>query len=296
MDGALVLDKPAGITSHDAVVGARRLLAESRIGHLGTLDPMASGVLVLLAGRATRLARFYRDREKTYEGTIRFGFSTTTYDCDGTPTSPERSAVLAEPELRALFAEFVGTRLQEPPPFSAKKVSGVPAYRRARKGQVVTLAAVPITIWELELAAIEGPLVRFRARVSAGTYIRSLAHELGQRLGVGAHLAQLRRTAVGEFAESDALSLDALEERIRRGTQPLIPIENLLPEFPAIALAPACSDRVSHGHDAEVECDRDRVRLFDASGRLVAIAERVSGTLFHPVVVLRTPGAAAAIA
>lgn len=290
MDGALVLDKPVGITSHDAVVAARRLLSEPRMGHLGTLDPFASGVLVLLLGRATRLARFYRDREKTYAGTIRFGFSTTTFDCDGDATSPNRSPVLAEPHLRSLFREFLGTRRQEPPPFSAKKVSGVPAYRLARKGQAVALEAVPVTIHEFEVVAIEGPLVRFRTRVSAGTYIRSLAHELGERLGMGAHLAQLRRTAVGEFAEPSALPLDTLREKARQGAVPVIPLESLLTELPGIALPPPQVTRVLHGHDVGIECDRDRVRLLDESLRLVAIAERGAEDLFHPVVVLHNPG------
>ncbi|MGH9784860.1 MAG: tRNA pseudouridine(55) synthase TruB, partial [Terriglobia bacterium] len=135
MDGAVVLDKSEGITSHDAVVVARRVFSEKRIGHLGTLDPFASGVLVLLVGRATRLARFYREREKAYEGAIRFGFSTTTFDRDGEPTSPDHPPVLAEQELRSLFQEFLGTRLQQPPLFSAKKISGVPAYRLMRKGR-----------------------------------------------------------------------------------------------------------------------------------------------------------------
>ena len=288
MDGAIVLDKPAGITSHSAVLAARRLLSESRIGHLGTLDPMASGVLVLLVGRATRLARFYRDREKTYEGTIRFGFSTTTYDGDGTPTSLEQLFHPEESAIRSLFQEFLGTHLQEPPPFSAKKVSGVPSYRLARKGKAVRLAAVPVVIRELELLAVEGPLVRFRARVSAGTYIRSLAHEFGQRMGSGAHLAQLRRTAAGEFAESSAVSLDQLEDQIRQGAPPLIPLESLLAEFPAIPLAPAAAKRATHGHDVEVECNAERVRLLDESGHLAAIAERVAGYRFHPVVVVNS--------
>jgi tRNA pseudouridine55 synthase len=293
MDGAIVLDKPEGITSHDAVAAARRLLSERRIGHLGTLDPFAGGVLVLLVGRATRLARFYREREKTYEGVIRFGFSTTTFDRDGEPTSPERPAALAEPELRSLFREFLGTRLQQPPSFSAKKISGVPAYRLMRKGRAVALAAVPVTISELDLVAIESPLVRFRARVSAGAYIRSLAHELGERLGVGAHLAELRRTAVGEFTEADALSLDALEEKVRRGENPVIPLRSLLPELPEISLTEQQAAQAAHGHDLEISCDRDIVRLFDAEDRLVAVAvrgERKSGGFFHPLVVLRAPG------
>ena len=188
MDGALVLDKPAGITSHDAVVAVRRLLSESRIGHLGTLDPFATGVLVLLLGRATRLARYFEDRDKAYSGTIRFGFSTTTYDIEGSATSPDCNPVLTEGDLRTVFRDFLGRRLQEPPPYSAKKISGVRAYRLARRGEAVSLKAKSVVIHELELISVEGPYVRFRSRVSTGTYIRSLAHELGKRMGFGAHL------------------------------------------------------------------------------------------------------------
>jgi len=292
MDGAVVLDKPEGITSHDAVVAVRRMFSETRIGHLGTLDPFASGVLVLLVGRATRLARFYREREKTYEGAIRFGFSTTTFDREGDPTSPDRPPVLAEQELRSLLQEFCGTRPQQPPSFSAKKISGVPAYRLMRKGRAVALAAVPVTISELDLIAIEGPLVRFRTRVSAGAYVRSLAHELGQRLGVGAHLAELRRTAVGEFTEAAALSLASLQEKVRRGETPVIPLRSLLPELPGIPLTAQQVVQAAHGRDLEIACEQDLVRLLDPEDRLVAVAVRPGrqpGNFFHPLVVLRAP-------
>lgn len=289
MDGALVLDKPAGITSHDAVLAARRLFAEQRIGHLGTLDPFASGVLVLLLGRATRLARFYQDRDKSYSGTIRFGFPTTTYDLEGEAATPDCAPVLDETELHSLFREFLGKRLQQPPPYSAKKVSGVPAYRLARKGQAVSLEAVPVTIHELELVAIEGPCVRFRTRVSAGAYIRSLAHELGQRLGVGGHLTALRRTAVGEFEESSAIPLASLEEAIRKETSPVIPPERLLVDLPAITLRKEQTVRTLHGRDVAIACDRNRAKLLDEEGHLIAVAERAGLDLFHPVVVLRDP-------
>ena len=292
MDGALVLDKPTGITSHSAVVAARRLLSEPRIGHLGTLDPLASGVLVLLLGRATRLARFFGEREKSYSGTIRFGVSTTTYDCEGEPTSRDCGPVLSEPELRSLFCEFLGKRLQEPPPYSAKKVSGVPAYRLARKGRTVTLEAAPVTIHELELVAIEGPQVRFLTRVSTGTYIRSLAHELGQRLGVGGHLIELRRTAVGEFTEPLAIPLASLQTEARRGAPPVMRLESLLVELPGISLHAEQTFRALHGRDLAIDCDRGRVRLLDQGGRLIAIAEQVARNLFHPAVVLRSPGEA----
>ena len=288
MDGAVVLDKPSGITSHDAVVVVRRLLGESRIGHLGTLDPMAGGVLVLLVGRATRLARFYKDWEKVYEGAIRFGFATATYDSTGAATSGDLAPCLVESEVRSVFREFLGTRLQEPPPFSAKKVSGVPAYRLARKGKPVRLAAVPVTIHEFELLAVEGPLARFRARVSAGAYVRSLAHDLGQRLGTGAHLAALRRTAVGEFGEAEAATLERLESLVRQGQVPIRPLEGLLAEIPAAPISSEDAEKTAQGRDLEIECPAERVRLFDGSGRLLAIAERTAGGRFHPIVVLNS--------
>lgn len=289
MDGALVVDKPEGMTSHDVVVTVRRLLSEPRIGHLGTLDPFACGVLVLLLGRATRLARFYRHLEKSYSGTIRFGFATTTYDREGDAASPDCAPVLAEAQLRSLFREFLGRRLQEPPSFSAKKVSGVPAYRLARKGQAVSLKAVPITIHELELVAIEGPCVRFRARVSAGAYVRSLAHELGQRLRVGAHLTELRRTAVGEFGESSAISLSSLMQQSGKELAPVIPPERLLGDLPGTVLQSEPAARASHGRDVEIDCPGNLARLLDEHGRLIAVAERRREAWFHPLVVMQEP-------
>ncbi|MBI4465231.1 MAG: tRNA pseudouridine(55) synthase TruB [Acidobacteria bacterium] len=286
MNGGLILDKQQGATSHAVVVAVRRLLGERRVGHLGTLDPFSTGVLVLLVGQATRLAQFYSAREKVYEGIIRFGHSTDTYDCTGTPTSPEQVPCLEEAVLRGLFEEFVGTYLQQPPPFSAKKISGVPAYRLARKGKPVQLTPVPVTLWDLELLSVKSPLVQFRARVSAGTYVRSLAHDLGQRLEVGAHLYQLRRLAVGEFHESQALSLEQLENKIRQQGNPLILPEELLPEFPAIPLSGRESRSALRGNNIEVRCSAQWVRLLDESGKLLAIARRVAGYLFHPVVVL----------
>ncbi|OFW13494.1 MAG: tRNA pseudouridine(55) synthase TruB [Acidobacteria bacterium RIFCSPLOWO2_02_FULL_59_13] len=286
MDGVLVLDKPQGITSHAAVVAARRILGESRIGHLGTLDPFSTGVLVLLVGQITRLAQFYREREKVYEGTIRFGFSTDTFDCTGTPTSVEQVPRLDETNLRKLLREVVGTHLQQPPPFSAKKTAGVPAYRLARKGKPVQLSPVPVTIWELDLLSVEGPLVLVRTRVSAGTYIRSLAHDLGRQLGVGAHLYQLRRVAVGEFHQNQALSLEQLEEKVRHQENALIPTEELLPEFPAVVLTDKASRTAARGGNVEICSSAQWVRLFEESGKLLSIAKRMDGNLFHPEVVL----------
>ena len=285
MDGAIILDKAEGISSHSAVLAVRRLLLEPRIGHLGTLDPFASGVLVLLLGKATRLARFYRNREKTYLGTIRFGYSTDSYDSTGSPTSSDRKPTLEETELQRLFSEFVGTRLQQPPALSAKKIGGMRAYRLARHGQAPVLKAVSVTIHELELLGIDGPSVSFRVRASSGTYIRSLAHELGIRMKVGAHLSQLRRIEVGEFAEAAAVSLEQLETRKLQGAVPLITTETLLPEFPALTLPPLLVETALNGNAVALESSEKWVRLLNESGMLCGIAERISDGLYHPMVV-----------
>ena len=292
MDGAVILDKPKGVTSHDAVQAARRLLQEHRIGHLGTLDPFATGVLVLLLGTATRLARFYSGRDKSYQGIIRFGFATDTYDASGSPASPQTAPHLEEVSLRALFADFVGPRQQQPPPFSAKKVSGVRSYRLARKGKAVPLQPVPIVIHELELLSVAGCRATFRARVSSGTYLRSLAHELGQRMGCGAHLEELHRTAVGEFSETQAVTLEQLEDSLRQGRLRVVPPEDLLPEFPSLLLSPSESGSVSHGNSVLLASVGDQVKLLHPSGKLLAIASRGRGQEYHPIVVFPSSSSA----
>jgi len=289
MDGAIILDKAEGITSHSAVARVRRLLREPRIGHLGTLDPFASGVLVLLLGKATRLARFYAGREKSYEGTIRFGYATDTYDRSGVATSPEQQPILDPETLRLLLKEFVGQRMQQPPPVSAKQVGGVRAYKLARKGQPAQLDAVPVTIHEFEMLSLHPPCLDFRARVSAGTYIRALAHELGLRLGCGAHLERLRRTASGEFTLSDAVAFDRLEEMTREGQIPVLAPEKLLPEFPSLELSADAAASVLHGNRVQLECRGKWVKLFDPSGKLIAIGEHEASSTYHPVVVLSAP-------
>jgi tRNA pseudouridine55 synthase len=211
MNGVLIIDKPSGLTSHDVVNRVRRILGQRSVGHLGTLDPMATGVLPLVLGGYTRLAQFYTASEKTYEGVIRFGFSTDTYDAEGEPTSNPQSVDLTLDKLQQLAAEFQGQIEQLPPPFSAKKIHGVPAYKLARKHQEVELKPVQVEIKEFAISAIEGDRATFRARVASGTYMRSVAHDIGQRLECGAHLAALRRTTVAEFDITQAHTLEELE-------------------------------------------------------------------------------------
>jgi len=210
MNSVLIIDKPAGLTSHDVVNRARRILHERSIGHLGTLDPMATGVLPLVTGSLTRLAQFYTASEKTYEGSIRFGFATDTYDADGEATTTPQSVHLRAEEVETLAARFRGVITQTPPPFSAKKIKGVPAYKLARQQKAVVLQPVQVEIKEFEILAVEIDRVRFRARVASGTYMRAVAHDLGRELACGAHLESLRRTAVAEFTLEDAHTLEEL--------------------------------------------------------------------------------------
>jgi tRNA pseudouridine55 synthase len=226
MNGVIIVDKPAGWTSHDVVNRMRRILQQRSVGHLGTLDPLATGVLPLVTGSLTRLAQFYTTSEKSYEGTIRFGFATNTYDADGEPVEnnvgtaapgcPEgRRPDLSLEHLQQLAAAFQGLIEQVPPPFSAKKIHGVPAYKLARKQKEVVLKPVQVEIKEFTILAVEADRARFCARVASGTYMRSVAHEMGQRLGCGAHLESLRRTAVAEFDIAQAHTLEEIEGQMK---------------------------------------------------------------------------------
>jgi tRNA pseudouridine55 synthase len=210
MNGVIVIDKPSGWTSHDVVNRMRRILQQRSVGHLGTLDPLATGVLPLVTGSLTRLAQFYIAAEKTYEGVIRFGFATNTYDADGEPLGEVSPATPCLDNLHKLAAEFHGLIAQIPPPFSAKKVHGVPAYKLARKQKQFILQPVQVEIKDFTITAVEADRAHFRARVSSGTYMRSIAHEMGQRLGCGAHLESLRRTSVAEFDITQAHTLEEI--------------------------------------------------------------------------------------
>jgi tRNA pseudouridine55 synthase len=290
VNGLLILDKPAGMTSHDVVARTRRILDERSIGHLGTLDPMATGVLPLLLGRFTRLAQYFGRMEKSYTGTIRFGQATTTYDAEGDPAGPHTAVSLEPDELRAQAAHFEGELLQTPPAFSAKKVGGRAAYSLARAGEAVELSPVRIVVHEFVITEIAGEIAAFRATVSAGGYIRSLAHDLGQALGCGAHLASLRRVAAGPFCEEIAQTLEELEARARAGEveRHLPHPRTLLPELPSTTADAHTAGRMRNGALCNLAdfSAASHVKVFANRNELIGIAQRVAGTLFQPVVVI----------
>jgi tRNA pseudouridine55 synthase len=295
MNGVLIIDKPAGMTSHDVVNRVRRILQERSVGHLGTLDPLATGVLPLVTGNLTRLAQFYGASEKTYEGVIRFGFATDTYDADGFPQGEVRPVQVLLEEIQQQARRFNGIIEQVPPPFSAKKVKGVPAYRLARKHQEVALKPVQVEIKELEITAADGDTASFRARVASGTYMRSVAHDLGQRMGCGAHLQSLRRTSLGEFKLDNAHTLEELDAACRVGNheQVFIHPRLLLPNFPSVTASEEAVVLIRHGRAVNLlELSQARyVKVFAGQRELIAIAARIAGTLFHPKIVLATEAA-----
>lgn len=286
----MVVDKPAGWTSHDVVGKARRILGERSIGHLGTLDPMATGVLPLVTGRLTRLAQFYTASEKAYEGTIRLGWATDTYDCDGEPVGAPQEVKVTLEVIRSAAAAFVGRIQQVPPPFSAKKIQGVPAYKLARKKREVELEAVEVEIKDFVVSSLSGDLAEFACRVSSGTYVRSLAHEIGQKLGLGAHLASLRRTAVGEFHIGQSHTLEVIAEAIEQGRldETCVHPRRVLPEIPSVTATEEDVGKIRNGRAVNLpEMSRSRwVKVFAGQSELVCLATRVAGTLFHPKVVL----------
>jgi len=322
VDGVLIVNKPAGFTSHDVVARVRRILGERSVGHLGTLDPAATGVLPLVIGRFTRLAQFYTEADKRYEGVIRFGFATDTYDAEGEPQAAPQPVSLSIDEVRATAGRYLGHIEQTPPPFSAKKVGGVPAYKLARKNQEVVLAPKTVEIKELEITEWNGTEsglkdARFKAWVSSGTYIRTLAHEMGRQLGPGAHLAELVRTAVREFTLAESHTLEELESARsdsnstsdnryyvndedgagnRADDAPSNgPFERfflhprlILPEFPAVTATEEAVTRIRHGNAVNLPefGKAPLVRVFAGQRLLIAIARRVAGTLFQPKIVL----------
>ena len=309
-DGALVIDKPQGKTSHDVVDAVRHMAGFRQVGHLGTLDPLATGVLVVLLGRATRLVQFYSGRRKRYTAGFRFGFATDSYDSDGEAKGPDAAPTLDAATLERFAAERIGRFAQTPPVFSAKKVNGRPAYELARKKKEVELKPVEVELFEFKLTEVDGSVARFLIECSSGTYIRSLAQEMGEKIGSGAHLSEICRTAVGEFSLQQTWKLDDLAEAARAGKfkECLIPLENLLPNFPSANVLPVIEKRVRHGARFNVvvsqiqpgraenppgstmeldagESRPPRLRVFDQQKKLIAIAEAVVPRTYQPIVV-----------
>ena len=314
MDGLLVIDKPAGPTSHDVVACLRRVLGEHRIGHTGTLDPAASGVLPLVLGRATRLARFLSASDKSYEAMIRVGVATDTYDGEGAPVGTAHDgACPSRDAIEAALGAFRGSFLQQPPAYSAKKVAGRRSYKMARaraRGRSEREGAsdlpdpVRVTVHRLDLVGLDGDSLTLRVDCSAGFYVRALAHDLGQRLGSGAHLAALRRTSSGDFTLADALSFDEAERDHDLARRAVVPLAQMLPRWSSVVLTDEGARRVAHGRDVGPDDITEgvlpswqhvrlpppapqAVRLLDPQGELIAIAEPCESLgVLHPSVVL----------
>ncbi len=295
--GLIAVDKEKGISSHDAVARVRRLLHTKKAGHFGTLDPNATGLLLIALGQATRFFDFYVKQDKLYSGLIRFGYATSTYDAEGSPLDEKRPCDLGNIDLEALLSGFRGPMLQAPPAFSAKKFKGKPLYTYARRQQPVSIAPVEVRIHELTGRAIAADTLEFRARTSSGTYIRSLAHDLGQKAGCGAFLLELKREMIGAFRLEQAVTLERLAELEAEGNalQAVIPIERLLEDFPKMIVNPAGRRCISNGMALKASdvlkifpaASSDFFRIFDDEGKLLAIAEKEPHAMsFKPYLVI----------
>jgi tRNA pseudouridine55 synthase len=280
VNGLLVIDKPAGMTSHDVVYRLRKITGERSIGHLGTLDPMATGVLPMLLGKFTRLAQYFSSAEKSY-------------DAEGEPAGPDcwPQGPLSLEEIRSKASRFHGEMQQIPPSFSAKKIAGKPAYKLAREGKPVELKAARVHIASFEIVALEGSEASFTMSISAGGYVRSVAHELGQDLGCGAHLSSLRRTQAGVFTLAQAHTLDELSllaGNLEALERLCLHPRSLLPEMPSVTGDELALGKLRNGAQANLPefSSAQLVKVFAGQHELVGIAKRVAGTLFQPVVVL----------
>jgi tRNA pseudouridine55 synthase len=292
MNGVVLIDKPAGCTSHDVVNRWRRLAKTKRVGHLGTLDPMATGLLVLVTGTATRLAQFFGREDKTYIAQIKLGLVSDTYDAEGRIEQTGRPLPADPDMISSALSHFQGHFLQTPPPISAKKVKGVRAYKLARDRQPVELKAVPVEVKRLEIRSITGDTVDVLVTCSAGTYVRSLAHDLGQRLGCGALLSKLQRTRAGDFALEQARTLDELSALAAadRLAEAVIPSGKLLPHIPAEYFDVLAEAQIRQGRDFRtspfvVRPGAPLVKALSHDGELIAIGQLRIPNLYHPTTV-----------
>jgi tRNA pseudouridine55 synthase len=292
-DGVIIVNKPAGWTSHDVVGKTRGVAGTRRVGHLGTLDPLATGVLPLMIGQATRLARYWENSEKAYEAVIRFGFATTTYDSQGEPTTEPVHVELKAEYLEALLEPLRGEIEQVPPPVSAKKIGGVPAYKLARKNIAVDLVPVRIRVHELTLRSLAGDRASIFVRCSTGTYIRSIAHDLGVALGCGAHIEELVRTSSGPFRLEDAFTLERLQALREEGrlAEAVLPLPVLLPHFPSVFVDDITALHIRQGRNFSaspfrVQQGTEHVKAIGPDGSVLAIGRIVLPNIYHPDVVL----------
>jgi tRNA pseudouridine55 synthase len=279
MNGVLVIDKPEGMTSHDVVQYVRRLFGTSRVGHLGTLDPMATGILPLCIGKATRIGQFFPTSPKEYIGEIRLGLATTTYDRQGEPTGPEQYFGGTAEDVERSMRSLTGLLDQIPPAYSAKRIAGVRSHRAARRGEVVEHAAVKVKVDAFELQNFSHPFLQFRVVCGGGTYVRSLAHDLGRQLGCGAHLTSLRRLRSGDFSMEQAIVLD------KASISDLRPMETFFAHWPIVAVSGVEERRARQGNPIPAETDPGYVRILNKQGEFLAVAVAESGWA-HPRVVL----------
>lgn len=279
LEGVLPVDKPAGPTSHDIVARARRALGERRIGHTGTLDPFASGLLLLCIGRATRVAEYLSGMDKAYRATLRLGRATDTDDLTGTVVAESQAwRGLDDAIIHDALAAELGARAQLPPPYSAKKVGGERAYRIARRGEDVEMPTAEVEIFAIEVVGIALPDVTFDVRCSSGTYVRAIARDVGQRLGTHAHLTALRRTAIGELTAARAIPVDALEDP-RAVAEALIPAPEALSAFPQVEVDDEAARHLTHGRPIAGGFPDGEPIVVVYDGRLLAIARAVEGRL-----------------
>jgi tRNA pseudouridine55 synthase len=293
MNGVLIIDKPRAWTSHDVVNKARRILQEKRIGHTGTLDPLATGVLVLCIGKATRLVRYLESDDKEYSAEMRLGSVTDTQDAEGRVLETRHYLPPSEDQVRTALKAFLGDIRQRPPAYSALKVDGVPSYRLARTGKAREHPERTVTIHAIDLIEYRDPFIRFSVHCSKGTYIRTLCADLGDRLGAGAHLTALTRTRAGRFTLVQAISIDGLAEEAAAGhpDRLLLPLSEAVQEYPAVTVDPTDADRIAHGNalllppETLPPAAEGSIRVLGPDGVLVAMARIRHGALRPEVVV-----------
>jgi tRNA pseudouridine55 synthase len=295
MDGILNIHKATGMTSHDVVAKVRKLLKQKRVGHAGTLDPAASGVLPVCIGQGTRVAEYLSESGKAYQAEIRFGVVTDTYDAEGTTLRTTDASELTLARIEEALPQFLGTQMQLPPLYSAIKIQGQPAYKRTRAGEEITLEARPVEIYSLQIVVWEAPVLTLNVECSKGTYIRSLAYDLGERVGYGAHLTGLVRTRSGPFTLAESVPLAQLALAAEQGTmaQYVFPADFALQQYPALYLDAQTVERVLHGNafryeqQSTIQPETDLARIYDSSGHFLAIATwNNEQQLWHPKKVL----------